>query len=195
MGCLALRGSILRIKPLRRPVEDLGLLSVPFDPFHLPGPELAVSDHVVQGENIDEYALVERHIFFHLAEQDARSVTVSELCMPSEIPLIGVKSLQEIGLLKLVGVGAQNVILVSEHHQIDVVVPGNHSFVSLGTEDGSAGSIVLDPVLLTDLIKLIKKIQLHSPDLFHMGRDQVSASLFFLIKRIFYLQFHISPLF
>ena len=114
--------------------------------------------------------------------------------MASEIAIVGLADLEEIGIFEFIRVGAEQIVLVSEHHDINIVVPGDEALVPLGAEDRSAGRVILNSVFLTDLLQLIEKIQFHSPDFLHMLGDYISAALLFLIKRISYFKFHNSPL-
>ena len=183
---------LLRIIAFRGPVQDLGLLPVSLDPLHLLRPEFPVPDNIVQRENIQEDSLVEGHVLVDLLDENAGGHAVSELRMPPEIALVRVKSLKEIGLFKLIRMGAQKIVLIPQHHDIDVIVPGDHPFVPLSAEDSSRGGVVFDPVFPADPVELGEKIQLHCPYSLHLGGDHIAAPLFLLKKGVLYFKFRIG---
>ena len=57
--------------------------------------------------------------------------------MASEIAIVGLADLEEIGIFEFIRVGAEQIVLVSEHHDVDVIIPRNKPFMSLSAKDCS----------------------------------------------------------
>ena len=63
---------------------------------------------------------------------------------------------------------AEGLIVIPHHADIDVVVPGNESFVPYGAQEGTARRKICQPMLLADPVQLGKHVKFNRPDFLHL---------------------------
>ena len=83
-------------------------------------------------------------------------------------------------------------IIVAEHDDIDVIVPGDKAVMAHSSQKCAAVREISQTVFFAHCVKQVKHIQFHRPDFLHLCGNRIAAANFFLQKLLgyFYLQFY-----
>ena len=140
--------------------------------------------HMVNGENIQKYPLIERKMKRILYFQNSRRGGIAQLRVAAPCAGVRIFCLEKIRELKISGALAKPVIFGTEQHHVYIIVPGDKSPVPHSSQNRSRVHIVGNPVFFTYPVKLRQQVQLDGPYLFHLSADGIPAADFFPQKSI-----------
>lgn len=63
---------------------------------------------------------------------------------------------------------AEGLIVIPHHADIDVVVPGNESFVSYGAKKSAPRGEICQSMFPADFVQLCKHVKFYRPDFLHL---------------------------
>ena len=146
-----------------------------------PGRQLSVR-HSVQGKNVYENSAVISRLPVLLVE--AGGPAVPNLGVAPQIIVLRVDRLKLQSFLQLPqGHLHKPVVILPEHGQVNIVIPGNITSVPHSADEGSAVRKVPQAVFSADPLHLVHHGQLHRPHSLHLFCYEIAAPLF-LTKKI-----------
>ena len=153
-----------------------------------PGRQFPVR-HPVQGENIDENPAVVPGPGVLLVVPGGAAIP--DLGVAPEIIFLRVDRLQLQPLPQLPGGHLHKpLVILPQHGQVDVVVPGDVALVPHRPDEGAAVGKIPQPVFPADPLHLVQHGQLHRPHPLHLLRHRESAAHFLPVK---FSLLHVHP--
>ena len=162
-----------------------------FDLSHMNLVLQAVVGQNIQRKNIQEEPFVVGAVLF--VGKISRGLAVSDLGMFPDQLCIVIEGLEKIRMFEFLGRDFfEQLVIIAEHDDIDVVVPGNKPVMTDSSQKGPTVREIAQAVLFAHCVQQMQHIQFHCPDLFHLLRDCVAAAHFLFpeILRYIDLQFN-----
>ena len=98
-----------------------------------------------------------------------------------------IESLEKVGMAELLfRYLFEFLIILAEHDDIDIVVPGDKAVMAHSTQEGSAVRKITQAVFFAYCIKQVEHVQFHCPDFLHLCGDRVTAAHFLFQKILRY---------
>ena len=112
-------------------------------------------------------AVISRLFIFFIA---AAGFAVTDLCMTPKVIFLCIHSLKhQIFFQPCWSDLHKFIIIFPQHHQINIVIPGNISFMADSPDQSSAVSKIFKPIGFADTFYFIQHFQLHCPNTFRFS--------------------------
>ena len=156
------------------------LFAVPELPVRPILPVNFLGEQIIQDKDIQKDSLIEKDAP-EFAGQDSAGIASSELTVTAKVIFFRIAGLEEIRLLKFLrSFMKETIIILAQHRDVNIVIPGNESSVPGCTQQGAALKEIRDAELSADPVQFVEHIQFDGPEFFSLTVDMKAQPVLFL---------------